>query len=69
MGYQGGMFGAFIVSLLVLVALFFIFRAVMLWYWKINLIVEKLDGILNELKSQNSLVKRPVTPGSPPIHP
>jgi hypothetical protein len=32
---------------------FLIFRQIVLWYWKINEIVERLDGILAELKKAN----------------
>ncbi len=32
--------------------LFLLLRFIFLWYWKINLIVQKLDGILNELKAK-----------------
>ncbi len=66
MGVQGDMFVPFAFSLLVLIALFLIFRAVMLWYWKINVIIERLDGILNELKRQNALGKPPANLGPPP---
>jgi hypothetical protein len=70
MGYEGvGTFGVVIFSFLVLVAFFLIFRAVMLWYWKINLMVQKLDGILNELKRQNAAVKSPLISGPTPIQP
>jgi hypothetical protein len=34
--------------------LFLLLRALMLWYWKINLIVQKLEGILVELKKISS---------------
>ncbi len=37
--------------LLVLIVLFFVFRAALLWYWRINDIVTKLDDILKELKT------------------
>ncbi len=47
--------GAALTFLLVGFVLFMILRALFLWYWKINLIVQKLDGILNELKVRNIL--------------
>jgi len=46
MGYEGvGVIETVFFSFLVLIAFLLIFRAVMLWYWKVNLIVQKLDGI------------------------
>ncbi len=45
--------GSLIVMIFVGLLLLLILRALFLWYWKINLIVQKLDGILNELKVRN----------------
>ncbi len=45
--------GSLIVMIFVGLLLLLILRALFLWYWKINLIVQKLDGILNELKRKN----------------
>ena len=68
MGYEGvGVIGTVFFSFLVLIAFLLIFRAVMLWYWKVKLIVQKLYGILNELKRQNPSVKPPLTSGASPI--
>jgi hypothetical protein len=48
-----------LLALVILIIAFFIFRGVMLWYWKINEIVTKLDLILSELRklSERSLIK------------
>lgn len=43
-------FGLSIGVLIVLIALFFILREVVLWYWRVNHIVERLDSIVAELK-------------------
>ncbi len=45
--------GLGIMLFLVGFVLFMILRSLLLWYWKINLIVQKLDGILNELKARS----------------
>lgn len=39
-----------IIFLSIFTALFLILREIFLWYWKINKIVEKLDGVIVELK-------------------
>ncbi len=41
---------AVLVSVVVFIVAFFVLRGVMLWYWKINEMVTKLDIILAELK-------------------
>ena len=41
-------------SIAIVIVAFFILRGVMLWYWKINDIVSKLDLILAELKNLSS---------------
>ncbi len=45
--------GSLIVMIFVGLLLLLILRSLFLWYRKINLIVQKLDGILNELKVRN----------------
>jgi hypothetical protein len=40
-------------SLAIIIVAFIVLRGVMLWYWKINEIVMKLDQILTELKKVN----------------
>jgi len=48
-----GMMIAGLVGLLILLgiiaALFYIFRSFMLWYWKVDQIVERLESIDNKL--------------------
>jgi len=39
-----------LVSIAILLIVFFALRGVMLWYWRINEIVTKMDHILAELK-------------------
>lgn len=39
-----------LVALAVIVLLFLIFRAVMLWYWRINDIVGQLQGVNDKLE-------------------
>lgn len=39
-----------LISIAIFLVVFFVLRGVMLWYWKINEIVTKLDSILSELK-------------------
>ena len=46
--------GGIVITIAVLFLLFIALRAVMLWYWKINTIVERLDQILAELKKPNN---------------
>ena len=46
-----------VVAIVVLVVLFLIFRAIVLWYWRVNESVELLDGI-NE-KPQRLVAQRP----------
>lgn len=41
---------AVLVSIVIFLIAFLVLRGVMLWYWKINEIVTKLDLILAELK-------------------
>jgi len=43
--------GGFVIAVVFFILLFLAFRGVMLWYWKINTIVERLDQILLELKT------------------
>ncbi len=56
-GYEMSQFagGILVVSIfiLILIALFLIFRAIVLWYWKINKMVATLEGILEELRLAN----------------
>lgn len=40
-----------IAFLVVALLIFLAFRAFMLWYWKINVIVDRLDKILNALQN------------------
>ncbi len=48
-----------LISFVILFVAFFVLRGVMLWYWKINEIVSKLDLMLSELKklSDRNLIK------------
>ena len=46
-------FYVFLIISLTIIALFLIFRAIVLWYWKINKIVETLQGILDQLRIMN----------------
>lgn len=39
-----------VILIVIFLIAFFVLRGVMLWYWKINEIVTKLDLILSELK-------------------
>ncbi len=39
-----------LIILAIIVLIFLALRALMLWYWKINHIVERLDQIIMELK-------------------
>ena len=45
---------SFLVPIAVLVGLFLLFRAVMLWYWKIDVIVEKLTRIEENTRQQRA---------------
>jgi type IV secretory pathway VirB2 component (pilin) len=42
-----------IAVIFVIVVAFLLLREVMAWYWKINMIVARLDSILAELKKAN----------------
>lgn len=42
--------GTMIVALIIGLLVFLAIRALMLWYWKINIIIERLDQILAALK-------------------
>ena len=50
---------AVLVSIAIFLIAFFVLRGVMLWYWKINEIVTKLDFILAELQriSEKKMIK------------
>lgn len=50
---MGELFLGLIVVLALLVALFFIFREVLLWYWKINEVVGLLTRIAQALESNS----------------
>ena len=43
-------FATLIAVIVVIVAAFLLFREIILWYWRVNHIVERLDQILSELK-------------------
>ena len=43
-----------IIAIIVIIALLFAFRALLLWYWRVNKIVEVLESILRELRKTNS---------------
>lgn len=47
-----------LVSILILIAIFLVFRAFVLWYWKVNVIVSKLDAVVEELKKINNSPER-----------
>jgi hypothetical protein len=51
-------------GLLVLVALFFLFRWVVLWYWRVDEIVDTQKAILVELREMNKArrIDAPVEP-------
>ena len=63
---MGELFLGLIVVLALLVALFFIFREVLMWYWKINEVVGLLTRIAQALESNlrgqsaDLTVRRPV---------
>jgi len=42
----------FLIGIAILLAVFLIFRALVLWYWKINKIVELLEEIVSNLKGK-----------------
>jgi len=48
------MLGASIFVLLVLAVIFLIFRGVILWFWRVNHIVEELREITGELRKMNA---------------
>jgi len=50
---------AVLISIAIFLIAFFVLRSVMLWYWKINEIVTKLDLILVELQkiSERKMIK------------
>lgn len=43
----------FLIGIVVVIVLFLIFRAIILWYWKINKIVKLLEEIANNLKKKS----------------
>jgi hypothetical protein len=44
---------AAIVTLVIVIAIFLLFREVVCWYWKINRVVELLESIDATLRSRN----------------
>ena len=50
---------AVLISIAIFLIAFFILRGVMLWYWKINEVLTKLDLILVELQkiSERKMIK------------
>lgn len=50
---------AVLVSVVVFLVAFLVLRGVMLWYWRINEIITKLDRILAELQkfSETKMIK------------
>ncbi len=50
-----------LVGVIVLV-LFFVLRVVMLWYWRIDAIVSRLDAILAELSAMRARGQLPMPP-------
>jgi hypothetical protein len=48
----------FLLSLALWLGLFFLMRMVMLWYYKINIRIEKQDEIIRLLKENNKLLER-----------
>lgn len=55
-----------IATLALLVVLFLIFRAVVLWYFRIDHVIDRLDSILAELRGQ-SRSPREVSTGKIPV--
>ena len=47
---------------IVVLVLFFLLRAVMLWYWRIDAIVSRLDAILAELSAMRARGQLPTPP-------
>lgn len=45
-------------SVFILISIFLVFRAFVLWYWKVNVIVSKLDAVVEELKKINNSLER-----------
>lgn len=62
-------FTPIIVALIVSVAVFFIFRGVLLWYWKVNTIVknqERTNELLQQLVNSKESSVAPVVNGESP---
>ena len=47
---------SFLMPIAVLVGLFLLFRAVMLWYWKIDKIVDQLERIERNTRPQKTVI-------------
>lgn len=47
-----------IIFLVVMVGLFVLLRSMMLWYWKIDIIIENQKHQISLIKEQNSLLKQ-----------
>ncbi len=58
---MGELFLGLIVVIALLVALFFIFREVLMWYWKINEVVGLLTRIAQALESNSRVQSADVT--------
>lgn len=56
-------FYVFLIISLIIIALFLIFRTIVLWYWKINKVVETLQGILDQLRIMNRELEPADGPG------
>ncbi|EHJ48571.1 hypothetical protein DFW101_2567 [Solidesulfovibrio carbinoliphilus subsp. oakridgensis] len=64
-GYGGGI-GAFLVTLLILLALFLVCREIVCWYWKINKAVELLERQNVLLERIEARLSAPAAPAAAP---
>lgn len=56
-GDAGDVIGGLLITLLVIVVLFLIFREVVCWYWKINARLAKMDKSIALLESMDATLK------------
>ncbi len=53
--------GSFLITLGVLILVFFLVREILCWYWKVNKIVELLGDIKDNTSTSKALLQRMIT--------
>lgn len=59
-GLSGSFFGA-LIGLAIVILIFLLLREVVMWYWKINAIIENQEKQLNSQQETNNLLSEQIT--------